>query len=377
MKSVAIIIPALNAEDTIAMCLKSILDLDTKEVVVNIYVVDNNSIDNTAEIAKSFNVNVLSCYEKGRSFARNYGITHSDSEFVAFIDSDVCITPSWLQELLPILEKPTVGMVQSSIIPDGCNRLADFRRLKKYTSTNKTYIEAEGSFSQLPIINTAAALYKRSALTSANGFDSKLVRSEDLDLTIRLCIEGYSLGASLSAKAYVNYSQNKINFLVRSFMANFSSVSYMLNRLKIPRKLLLLELLNPIIPIVKGHFLFSLLNIVAGKAGVFFSFFNLTKNEPLSLNFKASKFNFTLMDISYNESIYSFSLTKRFYYSVETLIVYGLNNKRPLIFKHKEVIDFFSDYLASKEMIKVSSDPSDIIKLFLERLISSRVLIAK
>ena len=58
MKSLCIIIPCLNEQDSISFCLEKIKSVLEKEHIekTEVIVVDNNSTDNTAEIAKKFNV---------------------------------------------------------------------------------------------------------------------------------------------------------------------------------------------------------------------------------------------------------------------------------------------------------------------------------
>ncbi|RKX92309.1 MAG: glycosyltransferase family 2 protein, partial [Spirochaetes bacterium] len=56
---VSVIIPALNAESTIGLCLESIKSLDYPAGKLEIIVVDNGSTDRTREIAESFGAKVL------------------------------------------------------------------------------------------------------------------------------------------------------------------------------------------------------------------------------------------------------------------------------------------------------------------------------
>jgi glycosyltransferase involved in cell wall biosynthesis len=70
-----------------------------------IVVVDDGSTDPSPDIVRSFSgVTLLRNDGKGSSVARNMGLKHTDSEFVAFLDQDDVWHPSHLRLLVGILE---------------------------------------------------------------------------------------------------------------------------------------------------------------------------------------------------------------------------------------------------------------------------------
>ena len=86
-----IIIPNYNKAKYLNQCLDSILSQTYKNW--KIYLVDDNSHDDSAKIFKKYenidNINFFLLKEnKGPAFCRNYAIDKSSSEFVAFMDSD-------------------------------------------------------------------------------------------------------------------------------------------------------------------------------------------------------------------------------------------------------------------------------------------------
>ena len=93
-----VIIPAYNAHETIERTLYSIAYQRNSENL-NVYIINDNSIkDYSKEIDffKNFiNIRELKLKENsGPGYARQYGIEHSDSEYIIFIDSDdVFATP--------------------------------------------------------------------------------------------------------------------------------------------------------------------------------------------------------------------------------------------------------------------------------------------
>lgn len=90
MSSVSIVIPAHNAEMSLASAVSSVLAQSAK--VDEIIVVENGSTDSTLEIARELarrhsTVHVAQS-ESGVSVARNFGIKLSNSDYVGFLDAD-------------------------------------------------------------------------------------------------------------------------------------------------------------------------------------------------------------------------------------------------------------------------------------------------
>jgi glycosyltransferase involved in cell wall biosynthesis len=103
---VSILIPAYNAEKTIAYTIQSAIDQtwQWKEIIV----IDDGSTDRTAEIAQRFgsNVTVMSTENKGLSAAVNYALQHSHGDYIQELDSDDLLAPDKIERQLASL-RPT------------------------------------------------------------------------------------------------------------------------------------------------------------------------------------------------------------------------------------------------------------------------------
>ncbi|MFA7157356.1 MAG: glycosyltransferase family 2 protein [Bacilli bacterium] len=89
---ISVIIPSRNEQDNLPIILDSILNQDYKNIEV--IVVDDNSSDNTFDVASSYGVNVLSIKNKpsewkGKTWACQKGAEISKGDFLLFIDADV------------------------------------------------------------------------------------------------------------------------------------------------------------------------------------------------------------------------------------------------------------------------------------------------
>lgn len=100
---VSIILPAYNSEKTIENCIESIL----KQTISNwiLYIVNDGSTDNTSDILDEYSlqdsrINVFHRKNHGVSSSRNFMISKVKTPYFVCIDSDDCIFPNYLEELL-------------------------------------------------------------------------------------------------------------------------------------------------------------------------------------------------------------------------------------------------------------------------------------
>lgn len=96
--SLSVIIPVYNEEDHLRQCLDAIAA--QHEAPDEVIVVDNNSSDNTVEIAKSYSfVKVLSEKKQGVFHARNTGFNRAASDIIGRIDADTRLDPDWTHQV--------------------------------------------------------------------------------------------------------------------------------------------------------------------------------------------------------------------------------------------------------------------------------------
>lgn len=104
---ISVIIPAFNEATSIANVLRDI----PKELVHEVVVVDNNSTDNTSEIAEANGATVLSETHQGYGFACLKGIDYLKHKaekpyIVVFLDADYSDYPTEIKDVIkPIIEE--------------------------------------------------------------------------------------------------------------------------------------------------------------------------------------------------------------------------------------------------------------------------------
>jgi glycosyltransferase involved in cell wall biosynthesis len=103
------VVPALNEENCIANCIRSIQS--QTEPPFEVIVVDNGSTDRTNEIARQLGCVVVFEEKLGLSHARNKGAEVAGGDIVCFIDADGVIASNWLRSAKQCFSDPRIGAV--------------------------------------------------------------------------------------------------------------------------------------------------------------------------------------------------------------------------------------------------------------------------
>ena len=162
--SVSVVITTKNEEKNIENCLQSIKNQTFKNI--ELIVVDNFSEDRTAEISEKYNAEV---YFKGneRSAQRNYGAKVARGEYLIYLDADMILSPTVIEECVAKCECDNVDAlyVPERIVGDGFwIKVRDFER-SFYTGT----------------VIDAVRFVRRDIFLQVGGFDETLVGPEDWD----------------------------------------------------------------------------------------------------------------------------------------------------------------------------------------------------
>ena len=105
--SVSIILPALNEELTIGKVIDEIPKEDLQKVGygVEIVVVDNNSTDGTAEIAKEKGVKVIVESIQGKGRAVRTAFKSVSGDFIFILDADYTYPATYIPRMLEVLQE--------------------------------------------------------------------------------------------------------------------------------------------------------------------------------------------------------------------------------------------------------------------------------
>jgi len=103
---ISVIIPCYNEEATIAGCLEALASQTVRPYEV--IVVDNNSTDKTAQIAKTHGALVVKETKQGLIAARNKGLNAAHGNILARVDADTIVSETWIEEIETMFEDDAI-----------------------------------------------------------------------------------------------------------------------------------------------------------------------------------------------------------------------------------------------------------------------------
>ncbi len=193
--SLTVVVPTKNAGRTIEACLVSIINQSLSGVLdkIELVVVDNHSTDSTQDIAAEYADKVIVAGPE-RSTQRNLGLAASTSDFVAFIDADMVLTPDVCHQAI----KALLAGTQAVVVPEesfGEGFFARCRKLEKELYLNNPDVEA-------------ARFFPISLARSIGGYREDLIAGEDWDFSDRMQAAGATLGRT---EAFIRHDDGHIS----------------------------------------------------------------------------------------------------------------------------------------------------------------------
>jgi GT2 family glycosyltransferase len=197
---VALVIPNHNG----ARWLPGLLESVAAQTVtpVEVLVVDDGSTDGSAQLAAGYaGVRVLALEGNG-GFARtaNAGIGAVSAEAVALVNTDVVLAPDWLERAVAALEDDHgAAAVATKLVdledPTILYSAGDVLRRDGVSEQRGRFERDTGRYDtpgEVFSACAAAALYRRTAVQTAGGFDERLgTYLEDVELGLRLRLAGW------------------------------------------------------------------------------------------------------------------------------------------------------------------------------------------
>ncbi len=221
-KLISVVIPTYNRSVLLKRAIDSLLSQAYKNI--EIIVVDDASSDDTESVVRNY---LLQCdniryyrneENKGANYSRNYGALMSNGEYLSFFDSDNVRNENGLMDLAMELDR------------SGDDVQFVFGRVIRFIG-NESVVFPEEDFECTDlheslmihnVIDTNAALIRRTYFIESGGFDSDLPRFQDWDLFYRLIERSNQSGKfvdTIVAKNYVNEDSisNDFSKLVESY----------------------------------------------------------------------------------------------------------------------------------------------------------------
>jgi glycosyltransferase involved in cell wall biosynthesis len=135
---ISVVVPAYNEESYIRNCLKSLMAQEVKPD--EILVINNNSTDKTAAIAKEFPVRIITEKQQGITHARNRGFNEAQYEIIARTDADTIVPSDWVKRIKKEFQNKSLVALSGP---------AHFYDLPDVVQTSKFTTEASFSYIRL------------------------------------------------------------------------------------------------------------------------------------------------------------------------------------------------------------------------------------
>ena len=191
---VSIIIPAKNESKVIKETLISLSQINYPKSKLDIIVIDDNSSDETFEIASSMNyIENLHVYKNeeslGKSKAINSILKIIDTEYTVILDADDLVDENYLTKVLLNFADPEVACVQTvNTVRNGktniLSRLVQMEYLSRY--------EVLYAGRSMALFMGSGGIFRTSILKQLDGFNGKML-TEDLEISYRIYEAGYKI----------------------------------------------------------------------------------------------------------------------------------------------------------------------------------------
>jgi len=199
--TLSIIIPVYNESDHLKRCL---LSIQNQTILPNeVIVVDNNSTDDSVEIAKQFSfVKIVSESKQGIVYARNAGFDIATSDILGRIDSDSILPVDWVARVLNFFGDND-HFKNYAWTSEGYWYNITFPTIYAWFSSQVVFRFNRFILGHYPLWGSSMAITRKSWQKVRNQVCLRNDIHEDLDLSIHLHRLGYNITYATGIKVSV------------------------------------------------------------------------------------------------------------------------------------------------------------------------------
>jgi lipopolysaccharide/colanic/teichoic acid biosynthesis glycosyltransferase/glycosyltransferase involved in cell wall biosynthesis len=211
---ISVIVPAYNAEETLADCLSAVRRQTVQPQRYEIIVVDDGSTDRTAEVAQQHAVRLIRQPNAGPAAARNRGAQAARGEILLFTDADCAPALDWIERMAEPFRDPDVAGAKGVYRTRQRELVARFVQLEyedKYRRMSRQ--------GRIDFVDTYSAAYRRDVFLTNGGFDALFPTAsvEDQEFSFRLARKGYRLVFAAEAAVYHRHDTDLAEYWRRKF----------------------------------------------------------------------------------------------------------------------------------------------------------------
>lgn len=206
--SFSVIVPVRDREAQVRECLDSLVRLDYPSF--NIIVVEDGSTDRTREIVSRYPVRLVVNTRRGAYAARNKGIevaNGSNSDVVAFTDSDCVVDRGWLKNLADCYTSNLVGGAGGRVLtlkaPGLVGTFQGLGPQEIFDSQQRVLLGAQNDGQFLSTgLGSGNMSFRLDTLVKVNGFSEEMAKCGDYEICWRIQKAGYQLIYEPKAQVY-------------------------------------------------------------------------------------------------------------------------------------------------------------------------------
>lgn len=180
LPKVSVLVPTFNESDVIRFKLENLSRVDYPSDLLQMIVVDSDSVDHTVDIVKEFtnehpeiNIEILvESRRKGKSDALNLALKHCDGDVVIVSDADCFWPPDILHKSLPFLADPHVGAISGPKILLNPGQSWVTRTEEAYLNSINLIKLGESKIGSTLFFEGGYSAYKREVLESFDPYDT-------------------------------------------------------------------------------------------------------------------------------------------------------------------------------------------------------------
>lgn len=183
---VSFVIIGRNEEKHLAACLNALLQINYPARQKEIIFVDNNSTDQSLEIARRFPIKVIALKQHPATpgLARNAGLQAATGDYVHFVDGDMTVDPEWLNAALPAFDDECVAAVVGRL-----------REVHPHKSFYNEFFDLGWKIAPVGEIASpgGGGMFRAAVLRELGGYDDSLFGAEEIDLGYRLRRQNFKI----------------------------------------------------------------------------------------------------------------------------------------------------------------------------------------
>jgi glycosyltransferase involved in cell wall biosynthesis len=183
---ISIVVPVYNNEETLGACLQALRNISYPNF--EIIVVNDASTDNSATIAKRYNCRFMqNTRNRGVAYSRNKGAEIAAGNMVAFIDSDIIVTPHGISQAFEQINQNGAGAVAGLF-----SEQVPFRNLCSRYKNHWVRFTHLNDRDQPVVLFGSGCLIDRELLLQVGGFDENYRKPnvEDTEIGSRIYAKG-------------------------------------------------------------------------------------------------------------------------------------------------------------------------------------------